>query len=113
MTKHLRLLMLALLAIICTGGVKAAVGDIYKLVTSVDQLKAGDVIVIANAENEVALGSQNGKYRDKVGIPVSNGSITYANGITEITLEGADGAWKLKTNSGYLCEGTNTGHVLP
>ena len=103
--------MLALLAIICTGGVKAAVGDTYKLVTSVDNLKAGDVIVIANAENEVALGSQNGKYRDKVGISVSNGSITYANGITEITLEGADGAWKLKTNSGYLCEGTNTGQL--
>ena len=103
--------MLALLAIICTGGVKAAVGDTYKLVTSVDELKAGDVIVIANAENEVALGSQNGKYRDKVGISVSNGSITYANGITEITLEGADGAWKLKTNSGYLCEGTNTGQL--
>ena len=103
--------MLALLAIICTGGVKAAVGDTYKLVTSVDKLKAGDVIVIANAKNNVALGSQNGNYRDKVGISVSNGSITYANGITEITLEGADGAWKLKTNSGYLCEGTKTGQL--
>lgn len=103
--------MLALLAIICTGGVKAAVGDTYKLVTSVDELKAGDVIVIANAKNKVALGSQNGNYRDKVGISVSNGSITYANGITEITLEGADGAWKLKTNSGYLCEGTKTGQL--
>ena len=103
--------MLALLAIICTGGVKAAVGDTYKLVTSVDELKAGDVIVIANAENEVALGSQSGNYRDEVGISVSNGSITYANGITEITLEGADGAWKLKTNSGYLCEGTKTGQL--
>lgn len=93
------------------GGVKAAVGDTYKLVTSVDKLKAGDVIVIANAKNNVALGSQNGNYRDKVGISVSNGSITYANGITEITLEGADGAWKLKTNSGYLCEGTKTGQL--
>lgn len=103
--------MLALLAIICTGGVKAAVGDTYKLVTPVDELKAGDVIVIANAKNKVALGSQNGNYRDKVGISVSNGSITYANGITEITLEGADGAWKLKTNSGYLCEGTKTGQL--
>ena len=39
--------MLALLAIICTGGVKAAVGDTYKLVTSVGDLKAGDNIVIA------------------------------------------------------------------
>lgn len=111
MTKHLRLLMLALLAIICTGGVNAAVGDTYKLVTSVDELKAGDVIVIANAANKVALGSQNGKYRDKVAVSVSNGNITYVDGITDITLEGKDGGWKLKTNSGYLYDSGGTGQL--
>ena len=103
--------MLALLAIICTGGVKAAVGDTYKLVTSIDELKAGDVIVIANAANNVALGSQNGKYRDKVAVSVSNGNITYVDGITDITLEGKDGGWKLKTNSGYLYDSGDTGQL--
>ena len=58
MTKHLRLIMLSLFAMICMGGY-SAVGDTYELVTSVDQLNDGDVIVIANSQYNKAMGKQN------------------------------------------------------
>ena len=57
MTKHLRLIMLSLLAMICMGGY-SAVGDTYKLVTSVNDLHDGDVIAIANSEFNKAMGKQ-------------------------------------------------------
>ena len=60
MTKHLRLIMLSLLAMICMGGY-SAVGDTYKLVKAIEELKAGDVIAIANNydDNHVAMAGYN------------------------------------------------------
>ena len=88
MTKHLRLLMLALLAIICTGGVKAAVGDTYKLVTSVDELKAGDVIVIGCSANQRALGTEAKKSKFLgVAVSISNGVLTYTDKLAEFEIE--------------------------
>lgn len=88
MTKHLRLLMLALLAIICTGGVKAAVGDTYKLVTSVDELKAGDVIVIGCSANQRALGTEAKKSKFLgVEVSISNGVLTYTDKLAEFEIE--------------------------
>ena len=88
MSKHLRLLMLALLAIICTGGVKAAVGDTYKLVTSVDELKAGDVIVIGCSANQRALGTEAKKSKFLgVAVSISNGVLTYTDKLAEFEIE--------------------------
>lgn len=88
MTKHLRLLMLALLAIICTGGVKAAVGDTYKLVKSVDELKAGDVIVIGCSANQRALGTEAKKSKFLgVAVSISNGVLTYTDKLAEFEIE--------------------------
>lgn len=105
MTKHLRLLMLALLAIICTGGVKAAVGDTYKLVTSVDELKAGDNIVIGCATKNVALGTEaDSKRRKAVNVTISDTHVlAIVDGIDELTLEAANNGWYLKSSTGdYL-----------
>ena len=55
MTKHLRLIMLSLLAMICMGGY-SAVGDTYKLVTSGAELNDGDVIVIGASQQGYAMG---------------------------------------------------------
>ena len=95
--------MLALLAIICTGGVKAAVGDTYKLVTSVDDLKAGDVIVIGCADkNSVMSSFDSNKQRwNGTDITISSNIFSCANA-AEITLSGNSDAWYLKTSEGYL-----------
>ncbi len=80
--------MLALLAIICTGGVKAAVGDTYKLVTSVDELKAGDVIVIGCSANQRALGTEAKKSKFLgVAVSISNGVLTYTDKLAEFEIE--------------------------
>lgn len=88
MTKHLRFLMLALLAIICTGGVKAAVGDTYKLVTSVDELKAGDVIVIGCSASQKALSTETKKSKFLgIDVSISNGILTYTDKLAEFEIE--------------------------
>lgn len=108
MTKHLRLLMLALLAIICTGVVKAAVGDTYKLVTSVDELKAGDVIVIGCEQYAKAMGAQNTNNRAAVDITITNGVFSFVDGIEELTLKKVNEKWQLVTSDGkYLYQPDN------
>ena len=108
MTKHLRLLMLALLAIICAGGVNAAVGDTYKLVTSVDELKAGDVIVIGCKQYAKAMGAQNTNNRAAVGISITNGVFSFVDGIEELTLKKVNEKWQLVTSDGkYLYQPDN------
>ena len=103
MTKHLRLLMLVLLAIICTGGVKAAVGDTYELVTSVDELKAGDVIVIGCKQYAKAMGAQKTNNRAAVDITITNGVFSFVDGIEELTLKKVNEKWQLVTSDGkYL-----------
>lgn len=108
MTKHLRLLMLALLAIICAGGVNAAVGDTYKLVTSVDELKAGDVIVIGCEQYAKAMGAQNTNNRAAVDITITNGVFSFVDGIEELTLKKVNEKWQLVTSDGkYLYQPDN------
>lgn len=113
MTKHLRLLMLALLAIICTGGVKAAVGDTYKLVTSVDELKAGDNIVIGCATKNVALGTEaDSKRRKAVNVTISDTHVlAIVDGIDELTLEAANNGWYLKSSTGNYLTASSTSNT--
>lgn len=100
--------MLALLAIICTGGVKAAVGDTYKLVKSVDELKAGDVIVIGCEQYAKAMGAQNTNNRAAVDITITNGVFSFVDGIEELTLKKVNEKWQLVTSDGkYLYQPDN------
>lgn len=87
------------------GGVKAAVGDTYKLVTSVDELKAGDNIVIGCATKNVALGTEaDSKRRKAVNVTISDTHVlAIVDGIDELTLEAANNGWYLKSSTGdYL-----------
>ncbi len=100
--------MLALLAIICAGGVNAAVGDTYKLVTSVDELKAGDVIVIGCEQYAKAMGAQNTNNRAAVDITITNGVFSFVDGIEELTLKKVNEKWQLVTSDGkYLYQPDN------
>lgn len=111
MTKHLRLIMLSLLAMICLGGY-SAVGDTYKLVKAVEELKAGDVIAIANNYDKyhVAMTDYNSskKYFNNINVTFKNNAfVSNSSKISEITLENAkNGNYYLKCSLGYL---TTTG----
>lgn len=102
MTKHLRLIMLSLLAMICLGGY-SAVGDTYKLVISVAELNDGDVIVIANSDNQYAMGKQNTNNRSAVKVNIANGIFSYVDEVAELTLKASNNEWQFYSAEGYLC----------
>lgn len=105
MTKHLRLIMLSLLAMICMGGY-SAVGDTYKLVTSVNDLHDGDVIAIANSEFNKAMGKQRTNNRGSELISfIDNSKETFkcvAN-VAELTLKKtSDDKWQFLIDGHFL-----------
>lgn len=108
MTKHLRLIMLSLLAMICMGGY-SAVGDTYKLVTSVADLKDGDVIVIANSTKQYAMGEQKTNNRAAVSINIANDIFSYVEGVAELTLKASNNEWLFLSAEGYLCASGGNG----
>ena len=105
MTKHLRLIMLSLLAMICMGGY-SAVGDTYKLVTSVNDLHDGDVIVIANSEYNKAMGMQRTSNRGSVLISFtdkSNETFNCVANVAELTLKKtSDDKWQFLIDGHFL-----------
>lgn len=108
MTKHLRLIMLTLLAMICMGGY-SAVGDTYKLVTSVADLHDGDVIVIANSKSKYAMGEQGTSNRKAVQVNIANNIFSYVEGVAELTLKASNNEWLFLSADGYLCASSGTG----
>lgn len=115
MTKHLRLIMLSLLAMICMGGY-SAVGDTYKLVTSVDELHDGDLIVIVNSDNKKAMGMQNTNNRASVAISFTDDTRESFNLVAKVavlTLKKAGDKWKFHSTHGYLyAPGTSNKNYL-
>ena len=104
MTKHLRLIMLSLFAMICMGGY-SAVGDTYKLVKTVDELNDGDVIVIANSQYNKAMGMQNTNNRASVDISFTDDSKESFNLVAKVavlTLKKIDDKWQFHSTHGYL-----------
>ena len=98
MTKHLRLIMLSLLAMICMGGY-SAVGDTYKLVTSVSELNAGDVIAIASKESGNALGLTVSSDRcANVAVKIINNAFEYVEGVAELSFEKESTNWYFATD---------------
>lgn len=97
MTKHLRLIMLSLLAMICMGGY-SAVGDTYKLVTSVSELNAGDVIAIASKKSGNALGLTVSSDRcANVAVKIINNAFECVEGVAELSLEKEGTNWYFAT----------------
>lgn len=105
MTKHLRLLFVAMLTIACSLVGKAAEGDTYKLVTDASELKSGDIVVIASKDKAVAMGAPNDKkekYQPVTGIKITDNVLAYKEGFTELLLEGEAGKWYFKYGNGYI-----------
>lgn len=102
MTRHLRLMIVAMLTIACSLVGKAADGATYKLVTDASELKSGDVVVIASGTN--AMGAVNGKGTkiDPVQVTITDGILKYAEGLGETILESNGNNWYLKFNGQYI-----------
>lgn len=115
MTKHLRLLFVAMLTIACSLVGKAAEGDTYKLVTNASELKSGDIVVIASKDKAVAMGAPNDKkekYQPVTGIKITDDVLAYKEGFTELLLEGEAGKWYFKYGNGYIYANSTTNTVL-
>lgn len=113
MKHYLRFMLVLLLSTLwCVGGY-SAVGDTYKLVTSADELKAGDIIAIASSESQAALGTEatgnKNNRRATVNISIKNGTFTLIDGVDELTLEGTAGKWYfLSSTKKYLTSRAKT-----
>lgn len=102
MTKHLRLLFVAMLTIACSLVGKAAEGDTYKLVTDASELKSGDIVVIASGTNAMGAVNSDKTKIDPVKVTITDGILKYAEGLGETILESNGNNWYLKFNGQYI-----------
>lgn len=102
MTRHLRLLFVALLTIACSLVGKAAEGDTYKLVTDASELKSGDIVVIASGTNAMGAVNSDGTKIDPVQVTITDGILKYTEGLGETILESNGNNWYLKFNGQYI-----------
>lgn len=102
MTKHLRLLFVAMLTIACSLVGKAAEGDTYKLVTDASELKSGDIVVIASGTNAMGAVNTEGTKIDPVQVTITDGILKYTEGLGETILESNGSNWYLKFNGQYI-----------
>lgn len=102
MTKHLRLLFVAMLTIACSLVGKAADGATYKLVTDASELKSGDVVVIASGTNAMGAVNGDGTKIDPVQVTITDGILKYTKGLGETILESNGNNWYLKFNGQYI-----------
>lgn len=102
MTRHLRLLFVALLTIACSLVGKAAEGDTYKLVTDASELKSGDIVVIASGTNAMGAVNSDGTKIDPVQVTITDGILKYTKGLGETILESNGNNWYLKFNGQYI-----------
>lgn len=102
MTKHLRLLFVAMLTIACSLVGKAAEGDTYELVTDASELKSGDIVVIASGTNAMGAVNTEGTKIDPVQVTITDGILKYTEGLGETILESNGSNWYLKFNGQYI-----------
>lgn len=102
MTKHLRLLFVAMLTIACSLIGKAAEDATYKLVTDASELKNGDVVVIASGTNAMGAVNGDGTKIDPVQVTITDGILKYTKGLGETILESNGNNWYLKFNGQYI-----------
>lgn len=102
MTKHLRLMFVAMLTIACSLIGKAAEDATYKLVTDASELKNGDVVVIASGTNAMGAVNGDGTKIDPVQVTITDGILKYTEGLGETILESNGSNWYLKFNGQYI-----------
>lgn len=89
--------------------------EAYTLVTSVQDLSIGDVIVIANTKANKALGTtQNGNNRSAVDATISDSTITITNTVQLVTLEAGtkDNTFAFNVGTGYLYAASSSNNYL-
>lgn len=102
MTKHLRLMFVAMLTIACSLIGKAAEDATYKLVTDASELKNGDVVVIASGTNAMGAVNRDKTKIDPVKVTITDGILKYTKGLGETILESNGNNWYLKFNGQYI-----------
>ena len=102
MTRHLRLMIVAMLTIACSLVGKAADGATYKLVTDASELKSGDVVVIASGTNAMGAVNSDKTKIDPVQVSITDGILKYTEGLGETILESNGNNWYLKFNGQYI-----------
>lgn len=102
MTRHLRLMIVAMLTIACSLVGKAADDATYKLVTDASELKSGDVVVIASGTNAMGAVNSDKTKIDPVKVTITDGILKYAEGLGETILESNGNNWYLKFNGQYI-----------
>ena len=86
----------------------------YALVTSTDNLAAGDKIIIVNADKNYALSTtQNSNNRGATEVSLeSDGTIIPSEEVQVITLEQKENKWYFNTGSGYLYASSSSSNQL-
>lgn len=95
--------------------VPATAQDQFTLVSSTTGLKAGDQIVIANAENGVAMSTnQKANNRDQTAVEINGTTLTATSGVQVFTLEQSGGAWRFRdeARSGWLAATSSSKNIL-
>ena len=100
----------------CTINVEELTGDAYTLVTSVDDLKAGNTVIIVNKEYEKAMSTtQNNNNRGAATVPFNTEDqavVPTTSGIQVFTLEGDAEGWYFKTDEGYIYAASSSANQL-
>lgn len=77
-------------------------GD-YVLLTDASELQEGDELIVVNQAKKYAMGTQNGTFRSRAAVTVTDDTISEpGDGVAIVTLEREEGAWNLKVSEGYL-----------
>ena len=113
MTQHLlkkSFLRGVLFLLLCAVGLGNAWGEKYKLITSTSELVAGEKYIIASMKDGngyVMKNYESGNNWRSVEATASSSTITYAEGMAQLTLGGTDGKWTFN-NGTYYIDATST-----
>lgn len=99
-----------LFLLLCAVGLGNAWGEKYKLITSTSELVAGEKYIIASMKDGngyVMKNYESGDNWKSVEATASSSTITYAEGMAQLTLGGTDGKWTFN-NGTYYIDATST-----
>lgn len=65
--------------------------------------------MIANSDNQYAMGKQNKSNRGAVKVNMANGIFSYVDEVAELTLKASNNEWQFYSANGYLCASGGSG----
>ena len=90
------------------------VSTVWTLVTDVNELSAGDKIIIVSNDESYAMGGQNTNNRAAVAVTKNGSIVTFVTDVEVITLEATDtdGMFAFKVDEGYLYAASSSSNHL-